>query len=86
MLEINNLIYSYDGAINVLDQASFKLEKGKIYCLLGVNGAGKTTLFNCLTGFLKSNLKLSSKYKINRLCKKGALAQRTKQLIVQGYL
>lgn len=62
MLEINNLIYSYDGAINVLDQASFKLEKGKIYCLLGVNGAGKTTLFNCLTGFLKSNLKLDERF------------------------
>jgi len=35
---------------------SFRLEAGVIYCLLGVNGAGKTTLFNCLSGFLKSNL------------------------------
>lgn len=58
MLEINNLNYSYDGEVKVLDDVTFKIEKGKIYCLLGVNGAGKTTLFNCITGFLNSNLDL----------------------------
>jgi ABC-2 type transport system ATP-binding protein len=34
----------------VLEEASFTFEKGKIYGLLGRNGAGKTTLFNCLSG------------------------------------
>ena len=58
MLEINQLTYSYDGIVNVLDQVNFKLEKGKIYCILGINGSGKTTLFNCLTGFLKGNVTL----------------------------
>jgi ABC-2 type transport system ATP-binding protein len=58
MLEINQLTYSYDGATNVLDKVTFKLEKCKIYCLLGINGSGKTTLFNCLTGFLKGNVTL----------------------------
>ncbi|MHA7966905.1 ABC transporter ATP-binding protein [Paenibacillus sp. CAU 1782] len=33
----------------VLKEASFTFEKGKIYGLLGRNGAGKTTLFNCLS-------------------------------------
>lgn len=61
MIEINQLTYSYDGVVNVLDEVTFKLEKGKIYCLLGINGAGKTTLFNCLTGFLKSNITLDEK-------------------------
>ncbi|NLD48722.1 MAG: ABC transporter ATP-binding protein [Clostridiaceae bacterium] len=61
MLAINNLTFSYDGTVNVLDDISFTLEKGRIYCLLGINGAGKTTLFNCLTGFLKSNLALDEK-------------------------
>ena len=61
MIEINQLTYSYDGIINVLDQVTFKLEKGRIYCLLGINGSGKTTLFNCLTGFLKSNVTLDEK-------------------------
>jgi ABC-2 type transport system ATP-binding protein len=56
MFEIKKLVYSYDDIVNVLDGVSFELEKGKIYCLLGINGAGKTTLFNCLTGFLKSNI------------------------------
>ena len=31
----------------VLRDASFAFESGKIYGLLGRNGAGKTTLFNC---------------------------------------
>jgi ABC-2 type transport system ATP-binding protein len=61
MLEINQLTYSYDGVVNVLDQITFKLEKGRIYCLLGINGSGKTTLFNCLTGFLESNLTIDEK-------------------------
>lgn len=32
----------------VISEASFEFEKGKIYGLLGRNGAGKTTLFNCI--------------------------------------
>ena len=64
MLQINKLIYSYDDTKNVLDEVSFNLEKGKIYCLLGVNGAGKTTLFKCLSGFYKSNLDIN-KDKLN---------------------
>ena len=56
MLEVNELSFAYDNEKIVLDEVSFRLEAGVIYCLLGVNGAGKTTLFNCLSGFLKSNL------------------------------
>src|SRR5690625_3113197 len=58
MLEVNDLSFSYDNEKTILDQVSFTLVSGKIYCLLGVNGAGKTTLFNCLSGFLKSNFSL----------------------------
>ncbi|SUY48056.1 multidrug ABC transporter ATPase [Clostridium putrefaciens] len=58
MLQIDNLIYSYDGETNVINGASFKIEKGNIYCILGVNGAGKTTLFNCITGFYPSNISI----------------------------
>lgn len=62
MLKINDLNFSYDDEKKILDGASFKIETGKIYCLLGVNGSGKTTLFNCITGFLDSNINLDKKW------------------------
>lgn len=61
MLKINDLNFSYDDEKKILDGASFKIETGKIYCLLGVNGSGKTTLFNCITGFLDSNINIDKK-------------------------
>ena len=39
-------------AKEVLKDANFRFEEGKIYGLLGRNGAGKTTLMNCLNGDL----------------------------------
>lgn len=47
-LVISNLKKSFD-AKQVLQDASFTFEKGRIYGLLGRNGAGKTTLFNCIS-------------------------------------
>ncbi len=48
-LVLENITKSF-GEKQVLKQAGFTFEKGKIYGLLGRNGAGKTTLFNCLSG------------------------------------
>lgn len=48
-LVLENITKSF-GEKQVLKQAAFTFEKGKIYGLLGRNGAGKTTLFNCLSG------------------------------------
>lgn len=45
---INGIKKSFGDKV-VLKDCTFKLEKGKIYGLLGRNGAGKTTLFNCLS-------------------------------------
>ena len=39
----------------VLRDACFTFESGKIYGLLGRNGAGKTTLFNCLNRDIKTD-------------------------------
>ena len=39
----------------VLRDASFAFESGKIYGLLGRNGAGKTTLFNCINRDIRSD-------------------------------
>ena len=46
-LRIENLCKSYEKK-QVINDASFTFEAGKIYGLLGRNGAGKTTLFNCI--------------------------------------
>ena len=51
-LLLQNIEKKY-GENQVLNNASFTFEKGKIYGLLGRNGAGKTTLFNCISGDLK---------------------------------
>lgn len=46
-LVIEHVVKNFDEK-KVLEDISFRFEKGKIYGLLGRNGAGKTTLFNCL--------------------------------------
>ncbi len=48
---IDHLSKSFE-AKEVLKDAGFRFEDGKIYGLLGRNGAGKTTLMNCLNGDL----------------------------------
>ena len=51
LLEADDLSHSF-GENCVLDNISFKIEKGKVIGLLGPSGAGKTTLVNILTGQL----------------------------------
>jgi ABC-2 type transport system ATP-binding protein len=36
-----------------LDDVSFEVPKGKVFCLLGPNGSGKTTTINVITGLLR---------------------------------
>ncbi len=47
-LIIEDIVKRFDDK-QVLREAGFTFEQGKIYGLLGRNGAGKTTLFNCLS-------------------------------------
>ncbi len=54
MLEIENLNKSY-GKTKVLRNINLKLEKNKIYGLLGRNGVGKTTLLNIISNQIRSN-------------------------------
>ena len=37
----------------ILDNISFKIDKGDFLGIIGPNGAGKTTLFKCLLGLNK---------------------------------
>jgi ABC-2 type transport system ATP-binding protein len=52
MVSIENFSKSY-GSKSVLDNINLKLEKGKVYGIVGENGAGKTTLFKCIAGLEK---------------------------------
>ena len=52
MISIENLSKSY-GSKSVFENISLKLEKGKVYGIVGENGAGKTTLFKCIAGLEK---------------------------------
>ena len=52
MVNLKHVSFSY-GKHKVLGNVSMKLEKGKIYGLLGENGVGKSTLLKILSGLLK---------------------------------
>ncbi len=49
MIEINNLSFEIDGN-KILKDINLKINKGKIFGIIGPNGVGKTTLLRCLTG------------------------------------
>lgn len=49
-LNVNNVTFSYDGKVNVIENINISLREGELVCLLGVSGGGKTTLFNVISG------------------------------------
>ncbi len=52
MLKIENLIKSYDGKTNAVNNVSFEINSGEIFGFIGHNGAGKTTTIKCVVGLL----------------------------------
>ncbi len=52
ILSVDGMTKRY-GKNNVVNNASFQLERGKIYGFIGQNGAGKTTIIRMLAGYAK---------------------------------
>lgn len=54
MIEVKNIVKQY-GDNRVVDDISFKLEKGKITSFIGPNGAGKSTLLSIMSRIVDKN-------------------------------
>ena len=55
LMEMVNGTFSYNQKDNIFEDINFKVQKGDVFCILGVNGTGKTTLIKCLNGLMKLN-------------------------------
>lgn len=52
MLEFQNVSFSYEKGKPVIENLSFRIEKGESVGLIGANGAGKSTVMKLLLGLL----------------------------------
>lgn len=52
ILEVENLSYYVNGKI-ILENITFKVNRGDFLAIIGPNGGGKSTLIRCILGFLK---------------------------------
>jgi len=50
-LNINNLHYSYGGALTIFEGFNLTVKPGEFLAILGPSGCGKTTMLNLLAGF-----------------------------------
>ena len=77
------------GTKEVLKNASFTFEQGKIYGLLGRNGSGKTTLFNCLSAEFPADggtVSLVDEYGQTRTTKQGDIGYVLSTPVVPEFL
>ena len=51
ILEISGLRIQRDRTV-ILDDVSWRIERGEHWVILGANGSGKTSLLSALTGYL----------------------------------
>ncbi len=55
LLETQKLCFSYNGIDKIIDDVSFKINKGELIAIVGKNGAGKSTLARLFCGFEKED-------------------------------
>jgi peptide/nickel transport system ATP-binding protein len=52
VLEVTNISASYVAGVNVVDDVTFKVRKGRTVAVVGESGSGKTTVARVITGLL----------------------------------
>lgn len=50
-VEFKDVVFSYEDGIRILNEVSFKADKGDTYAIVGPTGAGKTTIINLISRF-----------------------------------
>ena len=70
-LSFKNVYFKYENQDNhIIENASFNLEKGKIYGFIGKTGSGKTTLTDLIMGLIdpnKGEIKLNNKIELSNI-------------------
>ena len=52
MIRFENVSFSYENAVPVVEKLSFTIQDGETVGLIGANGAGKSTIMKLLLGLL----------------------------------
>ena len=52
LIEVKNVVYSYNENVNAVDDISFEVEEGSYVTIIGHNGSGKSTLAKLIAGLL----------------------------------
>jgi len=52
VVKVQNLALFYEKRVPLLKDLNFRLERGRVYALVGPNGSGKTTLLRALSGLM----------------------------------
>ncbi len=59
MIEFEHVSFAYAKERLILDDVSFRIERGEAVGLIGANGAGKTTLMKALVGLIQTQGRIS---------------------------
>lgn len=83
-LKVDNLTFSYDKKITVLENIRFTLDRGEKFLIIGENGIGKSTLLKLIVGLLspdEGNIELGYNVKIGYYAQEHELLENDKTII-----